>query len=267
MSGEATVELFVRDLGGEGRSPLVILHGLYGSSRNWVTVGRALADRFHVLAADLRNHGQSPHRADMRYPALVADVLAALDRLGLERTELMGHSLGGKVAMALACRAGERVRRLYVLDIAPREYAPDAALLDALLAVDLTGVERRGEVDERLADAIPDRELRMFLLTNLVRAGGRYTWQIDLRALRDAVPDIRANPLRADDRFAGPTLFLAGGRSGYVTADDRPAIERHFPRARLAWLEGVGHNVHTEGGDAFVRAVFAAAGAAAGGAG
>jgi esterase len=258
VSGEVTVELFVRDLGGEGQPPLVVLHGLYGSSRNWVTVGRALADHFHVLAVDLRNHGQSPHHPDMRYAALVSDVLATVDRLGLPRVHLMGHSLGGKVAMALACAAGERVRRLFVLDIAPRVYAADTSLLDALLAVDLGGVSRRGEVDEQLAGVIRDPGLRAFLLTNLVHAGGRYDWQIDLRALRAGMPDIRDNPLREGDRFDGPSLFLAGGLSRYVTEKDRPAILRHFPRARIEWLAGAGHNVHTDGGDDFLRAVFEA---------
>ncbi|HVS64494.1 MAG TPA: alpha/beta fold hydrolase [Thermoanaerobaculia bacterium] len=263
------VELHVRDLGGGGRPPLVVLHGLYGSSRNWVTAGRALSEHFHVLALDLRNHGQSPHHSGMGYDDLVADVLATLDTQSVERAGVMGHSLGGKVAMALACRAApERVRELYVLDIAPREYTADTGLLDALLAVDLSRVSRRAEAEEQLADAIPDRALRLFLLTNLVRgpdapdrpdgAGQDYVWQADLEALRSGMSEIRANPLEPGDRFEGPTRFIVGGGSRYVSAGDREVILRHFPKAEIIELEDVGHDVHIEGGDGFLSAVLSA---------
>ena len=272
------VELHVRDLGGSGRPSLVVLHGLYGSSRNWVTAGRALSERYHVVALDLRNHGQSPQRAGMAYEELAGDVLATLDRAGIDDVAIMGHSLGGKVAMALACRHPERVRELFVLDIAPREYAPDTSLLDALLAVDLSAVTRRAEAEEQLVDAIPDRGLRLFLLTNLVRGSGSersdsserpdesdqpgesdqdYVWQSDLEALRAGMNEIRANPLSPADRFDGPTTFIVGSRSRYVTERDRGAILEHFPKAQIVELEGVGHDVHTEGGEAFLDAVLA----------
>lgn len=263
------VELFVRDLGGAGLPPLVVLHGLYGSSRNWVTAGRGLSEQFHVLALDLRNHGQSPHRHGMRYDALVEDVLTTLDGAGIDAFTLMGHSLGGKVAMTLACRRPQRVDALWVLDIAPREYAPDTSLLDALLAVDLSAATRRADVEEQVAAAIPDRGLRLFLLTNLVRspegAAHEYVWQADLEALREAMPEIRANPLAASDRYAGPTTFLVGGRSGYVREADRDAILRHFPRARIVELGGVGHNVHAEDPERFLSAVLGPGAAADGG--
>ncbi len=234
-----------------------MLHGLYGSSRNWQRVGKQLAEGSRILAADLRNHGLSPHSDDCSYEAMAADVLELMEVIA-EPVDLMGHSLGGKVAMRVACDAGSRVRSLQILDIAPRRYEPDVSLLDALLGLDLDLFASRREVDEHLAASIPDVALRGFLLTNLQRtASGGFEWQANLQGLRAGLGQIGDSSLLDGDRFAGPVDVVAGRSSDYVTDADRELFEGFFPMARLHFLDGVGHNVHVEGGERFVQLVLA----------
>ena len=254
------MDLFHRDLGGEGLPPLIILHGILGSSRNWQTAGRDLAARYHVLALDLRNHGGSPHAEEMTYEAMVGDVLAWLDARGLARVSLLGHSMGGKVAMLLACRWPERVERLVVVDIAPRDYewgGRQRREFAAMNGLDLVGLGSRAEAERRLEAQIPDWALRKFLMTNLERDGdGRWRWTIHLAALTEALPALEKNPLRAEDRFAGPALFVVGGKSPYVQPSDWPAIHRHFPAARIETIPDSGHDPHMQARADFIRLVL-----------
>ena len=253
-----SVQLFHRDLGGAGRPPLVILHGMLGSSRNWQTTGRDLAARFHVRALDLRNHGDSPHAPEMTYAAMVADVLHWLDAQGLGRVTLMGHSMGGKVAMRLACHHPERVEELIVVDIAPRDYrwAAHREEFAAMNELDLAHLVSRAAAEKALEARVPDWAMRKFLLTNLARdADCPWRWSINLPALTAALPAMEANSLAPTDRFAGPTLFIAGGRSRYVEAVDHAAIRRHFPAARIEVVPAAGHNPHIEAREAFVALV------------
>lgn len=253
-----SVPLFSRDLGGAGHPPLVILHGMLGSSRNWQTVGRDLAARYHVRALDARNHGQSPHAEPMDYPAMSADVIAWLDAQQLGRVTLLGHSMGGKTAMWLACRHPERVARLIVVDIAPRNYAWPAHREEfaALNALDLGTLRSRAEAEERFAARVPDWAMRKFLATNLETDGaGRWRWAINLPVITAALTTLERDPLTSTDRFEGPTLFISGGKSAYVTADDESAIRRHFPAAKQRVLPHAGHNPHIELREEFVGAV------------
>jgi pimeloyl-ACP methyl ester carboxylesterase len=247
-----------RDLGGAGKTPLVILHGLLGSSRNWLTAGAALAGSFHVFALDLRNHGRSPHAAEMTYPAMADDVLAWLDGQGLAQVTLLGHSLGGKVAMRLACRHPERVGRLIVVDIVPRDYPEhaDRAEFNAMNALRLETIRSRAEAERAMEPLVPKEGMRKFLTTNL-EAGpdGGWRWIVNLPALTAAVPILVMNPLADEDRFAGPTRFIAGGRSRFVAPEDRAIMHKHFPAADLMTIAAAGHNPHLETPDEFLRAV------------
>ena len=253
------VKFFHRDLGGAGNPPLVVLHGLLGSSRNWLTTGGYLAADYHVMALDLRNHGRSPHAAEMTYDAMVADVLAWMDARHLKRVTLMGHSMGGKVAMLLACRHPERVERLIIVDIAPRDYLSNAhrAEFAAMHELRLDTLQSRGEAELRFEARVDDWAMRKFLITNLERAEtGGWKWQINLPALTAALPVLEKTPLAADDRFSGPTLFITGGKSRYVQEGDRAAIEGHFPGAHVEVIGDSGHNPHMEKREAFVQAVL-----------
>lgn len=250
--------LFHRDLGGAGRPPLVLLHGMLGSSRNWLTAGADLAAGHHVLAPDLRNHGRSFHDEAMDYPTLCADVVRWLDALGLGAVTLVGHSMGGKTAMLLACRHPERVSRLVVVDIAPRDYFWPAhrASFAAMNELDLRDLRSRGEAELRFESRVPSEPTRKFLATNLERGDdGQWSWLINLPVLTTALPRLEANPLAPGDTFPGPALFLSGERSNYVEPGDHADIRRRFPQAEIRVLSGCGHNPHMEARAAFVSAV------------
>jgi pimeloyl-ACP methyl ester carboxylesterase len=254
--------LFHRDFGGAGRPPLVIVHGFLGSSRNWQTAGTGLADRFHVLAVDLRNHGRSPHAPEMTFKAMLGDMLEWMDAQELSRAAILGHSLGGKVAMQLACRHPERVDRLIVVDVAPKDYPAMAQRTEvtAMNELQFDGLASRAEVESRLEPRVKDWGMRKFLLTNLERTeGGGWRWMINLPVLTAALPALVKNPLETEDRYAGPAEFIIGGRSRFVATADHETILRHFPAARIALLPEAGHNPHLDAREAFVQAVLGGA--------
>jgi esterase len=252
------MQLFHRDLGGPGRPPLVILHGLLGSSRNWQSAGADLAATFHVFALDLRNHGRSPQADLMTYDTMVDDVLDWLETQGLARATLLGHSLGGKVAMRLACQHPDRVNQLVVVDIAPRDYPAhaDRAEFSAMHALPLDHLKTRGDAERFFEPRVPDWAMRKFLATNLDQApDGQWRWMINLPGLTAALPELVKNPLEPGDRFAGPARFIVGGRSHYVRPEDEAAIRHHFPAAEIITMADAGHNPHMEKRAEFVRAV------------
>lgn len=248
------VKLFHRHFGGAGNPPLVILHGLLGSSRNWQTVGRELADRFDVYALDLRNHGSSPWSAGMSYPELAADAVAWLDERGLGPVHLLGHSMGGKTAMRFAIDHPDRLLSLTVVDIAPRDYDFHHRIeFAAMKSLDLASIADRREADAALSAGVSDWGMRQFLLTNLNRKDdGSFGWDINLRELAGSLPEISANPLAPGETYAGPTTFVIGGKSAFVRHEDRAAITCHFPGAEFAELPSAGHNPHIDDRAAFV---------------
>lgn len=246
-------------------SPLLILHGLFGSARNWSSIAQRLAAANRVFALDARNHGASPWADTMTYADMVDDVEAFRTAHGLGRVALIGHSMGGKTAMLFALQHAEAVERLVVVDVASVPYPPVlAAYVQAMMAVDLTGVTRRAEVDRQLAAAIPDPAERAFLLQNLVFEDGRARWRLNLPVIARFMPEMSGFPqLPAGLSFAGPTLFVAGERSGYVRPEHEPTIKRLFPHARIARVPEAGHWLHAERADAFLALVtpFLAGGA------
>lgn len=257
------VELNARELGGAGKAPLVLLHGLLGSSRNWQTAGGGLAELAeeaggrNVWALDLRNHGKSPWSDLMNYDAMLADVLAWLDARGLDAVDLMGHSMGGKVAMALACRHPHRVRRLVVVDIAPKDYLSHGhrAEFAAMNELRLETLQSRGEAEMKMEGRVPDWGMRKFLTTNLERGDdGAWRWAINLPVLTAALPELERNPIADSERFGGATLFLRGGKSRYVKDEDLAKLAEFFPASRAETITAAGHNPHME-----TRAEFCAA--------
>lgn len=245
--------------GGDARPPLVILHGLFGSAKNWNLIARRLADKRRIHALDLRNHGGAPWADTLSYPEMAADVARFLDDHGLDRADVIGHSMGGKVAMVLALTHPRRVARLVVADIAPVTYTHSFEnYVDAMRRIDLAGVTRRGEVDAQLAPDVPEPGLRSFLLQNLVLEDGTFRWRINLEAIGAGMADLTGFP---DDlqgrRFDGPSLFLTGGRSDYVRPEHAAAIRRLFPNAAIETIPDAGHWLHAEKPEAFIERVSA----------
>ncbi len=243
-------------LGSPDAPPLLILHGLLGSSRSWLGCARYLAERFCVWLVDLRNHGQSPHDDEHGIGPMVDDILEWLDSRDIERVRIIGHSMGGKVAMRLACRHPQRIEHLTAVDIAPRGYSVASAELAAMRAIDLDSIRSRFEAEAELVEVVPDRPTRLFLLTNLQRREGRYVWKIHLDALIASLPNVRRPPLDPADRFDGPTHFLIGGLSDFVRDEDHAVIREHFPTVRIEVLDASGHNPHIDDCPGFVSAVL-----------
>ncbi len=241
------MKLFYREFGhGE---PLVILHGLFGMSDNWVTLGRKWAEHFHVYLLDLRNHGQSPHAAEFNYEVLSHDLLEFLQDRNLPQANILGHSLGGKTAMLFALRFPEFVRRLMVVDIAPRAYTHTRfrQFLKLLLNMDLQKIHSRIESDRMLAAKIPQTAIRQFLLKNLRRTDdGRFEWKLNLPALYENVDRVLEGIEVDAGTFNGPTLFLRGEKSDYIQDADIPQIKRLFPQARLVTVPNATHWLHAD---------------------
>ena len=253
-----SVQLHHIDLGGAGQPPLIVLHGLLGSTRNWLSTGRDLAKQYHVFALDARNHGKSPHAPEMTYAAMVDDTIAWMDAQGLAKATITGHSMGGKTAMLLACRHPERVERLVVVDVAPKNYswAAHRAEFLAMAELDLASLQSRAEAELRFEGRVADLGMRKFLATNLERTErGGWRWQINLPVLTATLPVLEKNSLKPEDRFTGPTLFVLGGRSRYAESSDHALIQKHFPATRIEVIADSGHNPHMDRREEFVRLV------------
>ena len=239
-------------------APLIVMHGLLGSSRNWQAHGKALARQRPVHLLDLRNHGASPWSDVMDYPAMAADVLAFADARDLARFHLLGHSMGGKVAMAVALTAGDRVASAVVADIAPVPYAHDfEALIGALRRLDLAAVDRRAAADQALEPEIEAAGVRHFLLQNLdFDAAGRAFWKPNLAVLEAAIGTLTGWPAAYDGHtYEGPVLAIHGGASHYVDAEGEAAFRRIMPAVAFESLPGAGHWLHAEQPRAFLEAV------------
>ncbi len=254
--------------------PLAILHGLFGSGRNWASIAQRLAAHHRVIALDLRNHGASPWAGRMQYAEMAGDVVATLRALGHTRFALLGHSMGGKAAMAAALVDGAAVERLVVVDIAPVAYPRHhLAHVRAMRRLDLAGIGRRGDADARLAPDVPDAAERGLLLQNLVfedphpdpsplvgegRVGlrGKARWRLNLEAIERDMPALAGFPSLPDDAvYGGSALFVAGGRSDYLRPEHKPEIRKRFPYSRIECIAEAGHWVHAEQPRAFLELV------------
>ena len=236
--------------------PVIILHGFLGSADNWRSMSRRLGSHYQVFAVDLRNHGRSPHSDILDYDVMVADVREFMEQQALRRIMLLGHSMGGKVAMQFAIEYCEQVDRLVVVDIAPKPYEPSQRyLLKAMRALDLTRYKSFADVDAALAPEVSSESLRQFLLKNLARdENGRLRWRIDLEAI-DRNYDKLVQGLSPERSFNKSTLFIRGGRSNYIEDDDTRLIRQMFPQAKIATLPEAGHWVHVDEPEEFFQTV------------
>ncbi|MFV0359270.1 alpha/beta fold hydrolase [Tropicimonas sp.] len=231
--------------GPEGGTPLLIVHGLFGSARNWGAVARRLARDRLVLTVDMRNHGDSFRDPDHGYEDMAGDLARVIERNG-DSADVLGHSMGGKAAMVLALTRPELVDRLIVGDIAPVAYShTQLHLVQAMQELDLTGLTRRSEADSKLARIVPDSGTRAFLLQSLDLKSSPARWKLNLDVLSAEMDGILGWP-DIDSRFDGPALFLTGENSDYFRQEYRPETKRLFPRARFARIRGAGHWLHAD---------------------
>ncbi len=249
-----TVDLAYDEFGDQHPVSLIILHGFFASSRNWRKIAERLAQSYHVYVPHLRNHGASSHHQRMDYPAMTADVLQFIDKHKLSSAHILGHSMGGKVAMWLALNQPERIRKLIVVDIAPKAYNHSFdASINAIMNLPLATIQNRKQAEDWLAKDIPELGYRQFLLQNLILQGSSYHWRIDLSIFRQQAANIAAFPETGTVMpYPGNTLFISGSKSNYVTQDDTLQL---FPKAKCKSIADAGHWLHTEQPDLFLQEV------------
>ncbi len=250
MSNQLAFEVY----GDSDKPPLIILHGFFASARNWRVVAEKLSAQFRVYVIDQRNHGGSFHHPRMDYPTLSADLLAFIEQQNLSRVSLLGHSMGGKVAMWFALHHPEYINKLIIADIAPVSYQHCFDnTIGALQALPLNKISNRKQAEEFLVAAIPELSYRQFLLQNLLLVNGAYRWRVDLDIFQQAAPNIIGFPdSDSVQPFSDEALFIAGEMSNYVTAD---AIKMLFPKAHLSVIARAGHWLHVQQADIFIAQV------------
>jgi esterase len=230
---------------GEGR-PLIILHGLFGSADNWLTLARRFGKYRKVFLLDQRNHGQSPHNSEFTYEAMVNDIRVFLMAHDIIKPDILGHSMGGKVAMFFAVKYPDLINKLMVIDIGPKFYPiHHDVILEGLKAINIEKITKRQEADEELAEYVEYPGVRQFLLKNLKRTPSGYEWKMNLDVIYDNIANV-GNGLDSEDRFNHETLFVRGSLSHYILDDDLDGIKKHFPHCELVTIHDASHWVHAE---------------------
>lgn len=246
---------------GDAGPRILFLHGLFGQGKNWTSVAKALADRARVIMIDLPNHGRSSWTQSMTYAEMATAIADVLSSGSDEPLNVVGHSMGGKVAMAMALLRPHLVQRLVVADIAPVRYERISGFADYVMgmrSIDLRRLSTRGEADQALQHYVPDAVVRAFLLQNLRRdpsSESGWRWQMNLSLLGGKLSDLGDWPDLATPPYEGPVLWVAGGRSDYILPEYGPAMRTLFPHTQLITIKNAGHWVHSDQPEIFVAAL------------
>lgn len=235
-------------------TPLVFLHGLFGSKSNFHSIAKSLVQRTgrKVLTVDARNHGTSPHSPELTYESMSADLKLLLSQLRIEKCILIGHSMGGKTAMTAALTQPSLVERLVVVDISPSQSSTRTnfryyiqAMQDVKISSDIPRSTARRMAEDQLRNWVKDHSVRQFLLTNLIEQNGHYSWRVNLDAISAHLETLLGFP-QFDSAFEGPTLFLGGASSAYISSEDYPEIQRLFPAADIQYIPDASHWIHAD---------------------
>ncbi|MDP7175985.1 MAG: alpha/beta fold hydrolase [SAR324 cluster bacterium] len=251
-----TLTLYSRKVGENGPD-FVVLHGLFGSGKNWRSFAGSLEEDFQVWTLDARNHGDSPHADSMSYQQMAEDVVRFFDENELENVILLGHSMGGKTAMQLALQFPDRIAALIVVDIAPVCYdhqQKQLKLIEAMQGLHLAAEMSRSDIEKKLALKIPEKRLLSFLMTNLYRQNGQFQWRIGLEQIAAGMPYLLNYP-ELNSVFKGPVQFIGGENSAYLKFEYHALIRKKFPESRIAMLKNCGHWLHVEQPAAFQKTV------------
>ena len=228
-------------------TPLLVFHGLFGMLDNWATFGREFGEKLSCHLLDLRNHGKSFHTEEMSHDNMAEDILNYLNQYQIEKANLLGHSLGGKAVMQFAITYPERVKKIIVVDIAPKAYPPHhQKIIEALQSIDFEKITNRKEVEERLEETIKEKSVVQFLVKNLYwEREDRLNWRFNLKVLAEKYGDFVGKPIRFGI-FEGETLFIKGEKSHYILPQDEFLIQKQFPKYQLITIKNAGHWVQVE---------------------
>lgn len=250
------MKLFYRQMG-EGQ-PVIILHGIFGISDNWVSIGKRIADQYEVFVVDQRNHGQSPHSDTFNYFALADDLYEFIEDHQIVNPILIGHSMGGKVAMNFALDNPGKIEKLVVVDISLREYPARQEHMDiihAMRQVNFDEIDSRSDVEAIVAKSVKSKRVSMFIMKNLYRIGQkRYAWRMNVNGIYENIENVFI-AVESPHTFDKPTLFIKGGASNYLLDSDYPLIKKKFPSAQLATIDGASHWVHADKPDELCQAL------------
>lgn len=240
------MKLFSRIMG-NGPQPLIILHGLFGSSDNWMSVAKILQEEYTLHLLDARNHGQSPHDSEFNYQVMAQDLKEYLVENAIHNPVLIGHSMGGKTVMRFAYEYPSVAKKLIVVDISPRFYERHhQTIFSAFDSVDLNSIQTRNEADQAMQQIVGDIGVRQFLLKNLYRnEEGKFAWRINLELIKEKI-DVIGEALPMDHKVETPSLFIRGELSGYIEEADKLLIDQCFSNARIETVEKASHWVHAE---------------------
>lgn len=247
--------LYHQELGTQGKE-IVIIHGLFGSSDNWLSIGRALADEYKIYLIDQRNHGKSFHSSEWTYEAMAKDLHEFIEAKNLQNPILLGHSMGGKTAMYYACTYfPTKIEKLIVVDIAPKSYPlHHQHILEGLQAIDLQKLTSRKEAEDILSHYVKEASTKAFLLKNLYRDGEKWAWRIHLPVIAEQIANV-GEGLHTNLTFDEPTLFIRGEKSHYILDEDFELIRYYFPQAIIETIAGAGHWLHAEKPQEFLEVV------------
>ncbi len=250
------MKLHYKELGEDNSKSLIILHGLFGSSDNWLTIGRKLAEHYRVYIIDQRNHGDSLHDKLHTYEAMAEDLAEFITAHNIENPHIMGHSMGGKTAMQFAVTHPDLFDKLVVVDIAPKAYpVHHDEILEGLESIDLATIKTRSDADKQLAEYVPELGVRQFLLKNLNRDSSKsYSWKINLPVISQSIEKISEGP-KEKLKTEKQVLFVGGKNSNYIKEADFTTIDSFFPNAEIEMVEGAGHWIHAEKPEAFLEIV------------
>lgn len=230
---------------GQGDS-IILIHGLFGSLENLGMIAKSLKEHYHVISVDVRNHGQSFHENSMSYNELAQDVINVMDDLGITSSHILGHSMGGKIAMQLALSHPERIKKLIVADISPIAYPPHhERIINGLKSLDFNNISTRKEADQQLSNAVETTSVRQFLLRNLTTTNKKLHFKINLDNIAHCYPQIMSG-FTVEHNHNGDTLFIKGGDSDYIQAEHRDIIKTLFPNSSAKIIQGTGHWLHAE---------------------
>ena len=237
--------------------PVIIMHGLFGMGDNWRSIARILEDQCQSIVVDMRNHGRSPHDPEMNFQVMANDILELMDDLGLEQATLLGHSMGGKVAMHIALHHSERVSRLIVADIAPKFYPPHhTTVIKAISSIDFDSMQDRSDIESAMVAFLGnDQSTIQFLMKNISRdSEGKLEWKANMPVIISAYGHLMES-IGETGMYPGPTMFIRGQKSRYILEEDLPMIAGLFPQYRLETIPGAGHWVHADAPTAFAEAI------------
>lgn len=235
--------------------PIIILHGLFGSSDNWQKVAKSLAENYPVFCLDLRNHGESEHSSSMKFSEMADDIIHFVKQMNIDKFHLVGHSLGGKVAMSIADNYPQYLDRLIVVDILPKSYKDShSQIIEAIKQVDLN-VKSKNDINSQLTDKIPELAVRQFIMKNLKRVENAYEWKFNINAIEYNYSKLIA-ALKLNTIIETKTLFIRGEKSNYITLEEYYEFRDSFVNSELESILGSGHWVHAEEPEAFVKSVL-----------